>query len=258
VQDVAFTNIKGTALSLKTYSNNSGPYSNLMMSSVVTCVNISQTVGTRGIHGLNCSTSSSSGAAIYVDGSNNSLEDISLTGNGSNIDGILIGANNPAPNNLLFNIRGSGFGSNSSLIHISNASGQNQCPGLNATNNTTAYNVCDITIMGVTNLTSGSTTIYDQVEVNGVVTLPDSHLGMYVLGEPVQNGSTSYNDTFLGSSHFTTSPNWPSWFVGANTPSGGCANTGTGFSNVGSLYSATSGSSGTLWECESSGWVNIQ
>ena len=118
------------------------------------------------------------------------------------------------------------------------------------------YNACDISIMGVTNGSSGTTTINDEV---GVVTLPDASLGMYILGEPVQWGSTSNsNSTSLGYSHFTTSPNWPTWVVGTNQPSSGCPNKNTGFSNVGSLYSATSGSSGTLWECESSGWLNVK
>jgi hypothetical protein len=117
VEDVAFSNMKGTALSLLGIinsnphgtSNNSGPYSNLSMSNVGTCVSINGTaVGTRGIHGLTCATSGT--PAIDVEGSNNSLEDISLTGsNGSNTDGILIGNTAAAQNNVLFNISGSGF-----------------------------------------------------------------------------------------------------------------------------------------------------
>jgi hypothetical protein len=260
VEDVAFSNITGTALSLLSNnsgnSQNSGPYSNLTMSNVGTCVKISATItgpfDTRGIHGLSCSTSSLSGAAIYVDGSNNSLEDISLSGaNGTNTDGILIGLNNAAQNNLLFNIHGSGF---TNLIHISNSSGnennQSNCPAVaNNNQNPAVFNVCDITIMGVTNGTSGSgiATIYDQVSNN--TKLSDSNLGMYILGEPVQSGSTGTNDTFLGYSHFTTSLNWPTWLVGTSSPSGGC--------HVGSLYSVTSGSGKTLWECEPTGWQPV-
>jgi len=248
VQDVKFTAITGTALSLSlsASSNNSGPYSNLTMSGVGTCVSINAAIGTRGIHGLNCSTSGT-GPAIDVEGSNNSLEDISLTGKtGTSTDGILIGNSAAALNNVLFNVNGSGF---SNLIHISNnsANNQNECPGkANSSQGTTAYNVCDITIMGVTN--SSGNTIYDQVSG---VTLTDSNLGMYVLGEPVQYGDSSgSNDQFLGNSHFTTSPKWPSWVTGSSSPSSGC-------SNVGSLYSVTSGTNGTLWECETSGWVKV-
>jgi hypothetical protein len=114
--------------------------------------------------------------------------------------------------------------------------------------------------MGVTNLTTGSTTIYDQVGgAPGVISLTDSTLGMYILGEPVQYGSSSNNDTFLGNSHFTTSPNWPAWVVGTGTPgTSGCPNPGSTSSNVGSLYSATSGTGTTLWECESTGWQSVK
>jgi hypothetical protein len=94
--------------------------------------------------------------------------------------------------------------------------------------------------MAVTNQTSGSTTIYDQVSG---ATLTDPNLAMYILGEPVQSGST--NNYFLGNSHFTTSLKWPSWFVGTSQTAG------TSCPAVGSLFSVTSGSGKTLWECES-------
>jgi hypothetical protein len=274
VDDVSFSNIALTALSLLSNagsssqnggnSQNSGPYSNLTMSNVGTCVMISADItipfDTRGIHGLNCSTTASLGFAIYLNASNNSLEDISLTTTNTNADGILIGnlaASGAAQNNILFNISGGGF---ANVIHISpynsNSTNQNNCPAKASHGGSPAYNVCDITIMAVTK-SSGTASIKDEV---GGAALTDSYVGMYILGEPVQSGSgsTTSNDTFLGNSHFTTSPNLPTWVVGANTPGSGCPTTGTGFSNVGSLYSATSSSSGTLWECESSGWVNVK
>lgn len=212
------------------------------MSNVGTCVSINGTEDTRGIHGLTCSTSGSSDAAIYVDGANNSLEDISLSTTGTTTNGILIGDSAAAQNNVLFNIRGSGF---TYLINLSGSksTSQTNCPGtgqLPITGQIVAYNVCDITIVGVTNQTSGSTTIYDQVSG---ATLTDSHLGMYILGEPVQYGSS--NNYFLGNSHFTTSPNSPTWIVGSNQQvSNACP-------SVGSLYSVTSGPAPTLLECES-------
>jgi hypothetical protein len=263
VADVAFKNIPGTALSLTTPANqdgsswNSGPYSNLTMSNVGTCVSLTGAAGfplpdTRGIHGLTCATTNQpvSPAAIVIDGANNnSLEDISLTG--SNNDGILIGnlsTSNGAQNNILFNISGSGF---TNLIHISGvkSTSQTNCPGT-VQGSGSVYNVCDITIMGVTNGgagTPGTGLITIKDEVSGA-TLPDSTVGMYVLGEPVQYGTNgSTNNNFLGSSHFTTSLNWPTWVVGANQPNGNCP-----ISMVGSLYSVTGGSTPTLLECESS------
>jgi hypothetical protein len=255
VEDVAFLNITGTALSLlglssgnqNGTSNNSGPYSNLSMSNVGTCVNINGSVVTRGIHGLTCSTSSSSLAAIYVDGSNNSLEDISLSG--ANTNGILIGHFAAAQNNVLFNI--SGIGGFQYLIHIgATPSSQSNCPAKAHASGSQVYNVCDITIMGVTNGSSG-TTIWDEI---GGATLPDANLGMYILGESVQSGSSSSstNDTFLGNSHFTTSLNSPTWLVGTGQASG------TACPSVGSLYSVTSGSAPTLLECENSGWAPVK
>jgi hypothetical protein len=170
-------------------------------------------------------------------------------------DGILIGnlsTSNGAQNNLLFNIRGSGF---TNLIHISGikSTSQTNCPGT-VQGGGSVYNVCDITIMGVTNGGSG-TTIKDEV---GGATLPDSTVGMYVLGEPVQYGTNgSTNNNFLGSSHFTTSLNWPTWVVGVNQPNGNCP-----ASMAGSLYSVTGGSTPTLLECESStsgaSWKTVQ
>lgn len=267
VEDVAFSNIKGTALTLNgnnatgtNYAaNNSGPYSNLTMTGVGTCVGIYGTSGTRGIHGLTCTTSSSStsSAAIYVDGANNSLEDITLVGGGGNTNGILIGGSAPgltngapAANNILFNISGTNF---TNLIAISNqtpSSGPYYCPA-KTQGGSSRYNACDIIIMGLANGSAGGSniTISDQV---GSVSLLDAQLGMYILGEPVQMGSSSNsNNTFLGYSHFTTSPNWPAWVVGTSQTNG------SGCSGVGSLFSATSGSGGTLWECERRGVADL-
>jgi hypothetical protein len=246
VNDVSFSNITGTALSLASqFTWNSGPYTNLTMSDVGTCVNIDGPPGTRGIHGLTCGTNSSSGAAIYLNASNNSLEDISLSG--SNTDGIQIGgdASALAHNNVLFNIRGTGF---TNLIHIENNTGTTNCPGQTSVSGPTVNNVCDITILGVTN--GSGNTVYDQVSNT---TLTDSNLGMYILGEPVQYGTgSSTNNVFLGYSHFTTSLNWPTWLVGTTQPS-----PLTSCPSVGSLYSVTSGAAPTLLECESSGWQTV-
>jgi hypothetical protein len=260
VNDVAFSSMTGTALSIQgintnnpnATSNNSGPYSNLTMSNVGACVSINGTVDTRGIHGLNCGTSGTSqAAAIDIEGSNNSLEDIYLSG--SNTNGILIGKTASAQNNVLFNISGGGF---TDLIQISNQtnSGEN-CPGT-VQGGGSVYNVCDLTIMAVTGA-SGQTTIQDDI-VN--IGLPDANLALYVLGEPVQSGSSGLdsNNTPLGNSRFTTSLKLPTWLVGASTPSplSPCP-------SIGSLYSVTgTGSGKTLWECESSSphpkWVGIE
>jgi hypothetical protein len=261
VEDVAFSNLSGTALTLYgntagtngSYSaNNSGPYSNLTMTGVNQCLNINGTYGTRGVHGLYCSATGS--PAISIDAPNNTLEDITLLGGGTiqAEDGILVGGNAPAQNNLLFNIRSlfpSGQAGFSNLIHLRNAANPlGTCPAT-TTGGSSTYNVCDITIMGVTNGTGGNT-INDEV---GGTALTDPSLGMYILGEPVQTGVSTNApiNSFLGYSHFTTSPNWPSWAVGPSQRQGASC------TGVGSLFSATSGST-TLWECESSGWQPVK
>src|SRR5580692_3467529 len=80
VENVAMSNIAGTGLTLSTKgAANSGPYANIEFFGTGTCANISGTVITRGIHGLTCNLSgSSAGAAILLDGPNNTLEDISI------------------------------------------------------------------------------------------------------------------------------------------------------------------------------------
>ncbi len=217
VNDVALTNIPGIGLQVQVNASNSGPYSNITMSNVGTCVSITGASDTRGIHGLTCTTSALSTAAVFVDGNNNSIEDVYIQG-GSSQDGILIGSNANAQGNLLFNVTGFGL---KNVIHLSPANNK--------------LNVSDITILGVTRSGGGTNTILD--DLIGI-SITDANLGMYVLGEPVQgSGST------IGYSRFTTSAsaNAATWIVGPNSPGGNCA--------VGDLFSQTSGTGTTLWGC---------
>jgi hypothetical protein len=109
------------------------------------------------------------------------------------------------------------------------------------------YTACDVTILGVTNLTANTTTIQDDLISQGI---PDANLAMYIVGEPVQAVSSSA----IGYSRFTTSPSVPTWLVGTGGPSGSC--------KVGSLYSRTSGGSGannTIYACATgTGWTGIK
>jgi hypothetical protein len=197
---------------------------------------------------LRCSVASGSTAAITIDSPNNSLEDITISGsNSSTQDGILIGSHAAAQGNVLLNVQGANL---NNVIHIKNytPSSSSNCPG--NTNNS----VCDITILGVSN--SGSTTTIQDDLVSATQGIKDSTVGLYVVGEPVQNiasGGTSN----IGYSRFTTataSGNTPTWLVGPTTPSGSCA--------VGTLYSCTqcASGSGTVWECLGGGttWKKIQ
>jgi len=231
VNDVAFTNLAGIALDIeKSTAFNSGPYTNLSMSNVGTCLQI-KAFPTRGVHGLTCSTTGSSGPAIYLDGINNSLEDIYIQG-GSSQDGILVGSQAAAGNNLLFNVSGSGL---ANVIHLSS----NSTSGV--------PNVSDVTILGVAR-SGGTSTIKDDL-VNK--TIGDTTVGMYVIGEPIQG-----NNANIGYSRFTTSTsrNAATWLVGPNSPvgSGSCA--------TGDLFSQTTVGtpSGTLWGCGGGQWFLIK
>jgi hypothetical protein len=238
VNDVAFTNMSTAGLYLSTsHASNSGPYTNLTMSNVQACVEINGTNGTRGFHGLTCSLVSSASAGVFLDARNNSLEDIYISGTSAQ-DGILIGDAAPAQSNILFNIRGSTL---KNVIHISSdqTSGSTNCPPSSG-----AYNVCDLTILGVTR-SGGTNSIED--DLTGP-TLTNANVGMYIVGEPVQAGSS-----FIGYSRFTSSTSLPSWLVGTGAPSGSSC-------TVGDLYSRTSGGSGTstVYGCVGTSWTAIK
>jgi len=227
VNDVAIVGVN-VGLSVNDYANDSGPYSNISMTNVAQCVNIGPgpdltPSATRGVHGLTCLTTGTSKPAIQVNTSNNSLQDIYISG-GSQQDGVLIapsGSSVPA-SNVLVNISGSGL---KNVIHIESTS--------------------DISILGASR--SGGTNLI-QDDVTGT-TLNDTNLGMYVLGEAVTAGTSN-----AGNSRFTTSINTaaPTWLVGTTGPSGNCT--------VGDLYSCTSSACAhTVWECEGGmTWEPIQ
>lgn len=258
VRDVSITSVAGTGvgftgLSLQNATSaNSGVYWDLEISNVSTCLSISGTYDTRGVHGLNCALSSyGSGPGISIDSPNNSLEDIYISGDTSQ-EGIVIGANGGAPNNFLFNIGGKGLGN---LIHISNQQNTLQppvCTPFNSAGTGVEYNVCNTTILAVSKQ-SGTNTIVDDLDLESGGTstiLTDPVIGMYTVGESIQAGSNS-----IGYSRFTTgsgvSASTPTWIVGTASPSS-C----TGIA-PGSIYSLTSGSGSTIYVCSAGSWTPI-
>jgi hypothetical protein len=246
INDVSLSNFTGgTGLWLNDHSDNSGPYTNISYSGSGICAQFfnngtdqnNNLVQTRGIHGLTCKMSGSEiTPAIYLDSPNNSLEDVYITGHSSQ-DGILIGSQAAAYNNVLFNVRGSGLGN---VIEISNAN---------------PANVTDLTILGVTCMGGGST-CSSGGSVKDIVrntTLTDSNVGLYIVGEQLSGG--------IGYSRFTTShalsEGAVTWLVGSNPPralTDPCA--------AGSLYSCTNHSNcstTTLWGCLGvTGWKGIK
>lgn len=225
VKRVAFYQFQGTGLVITSGASNSGPYTDLTFSMgsktpVTGTVCVSLRASTRGIHGLTCTNTTSTipSAAVLLDAPNNSIEDVTVRGF---TDGVKIGANLNAQDNVLVNVAGAAVsgGSNNvtNVVHITNTS-----------------TVTDLSILGVGNGgNSSSKTIKDDVTST---TLSDATVGIYAIGESVTAGSSS-----IGFSRFTTSPNVPTWIIQntAGSPTGSCT--------IGSLYSNTAGGSGSTW-----------
>jgi hypothetical protein len=251
VNDVFIQKVTGTGLLLSDFfAENSGPYTNITMSSVAQCVwlkiasgQANIPAGTRGIHGLNCSTTSTSSAAIDVETPNNTLEDIRISGSTS-IDGILLGFAGAAQGNILSNIRGTSL---KNLIHISSSvpvPTKLNCPG-----NSFA---CDVLIFAATAATTVTNILADDLTSTTIPTTKETNIGMYVVGEPV-SGEPSGQMATIGYSRLTTSPSATTWFVGPNAPAGSSCVTGD-------LFSTTSTTSlTTLWECEGgTTWTSVK
>jgi hypothetical protein len=268
VNDVSISNVKTGLWLSDRYAENSGPYSNLTISGVNTCLAIGPAmtavsglktmINSRGVHGMTCAVNGNSPAAITIDGPNNSLEDISISTSSSGVDGILIGAQGPAQGNTLLNIQGSGL---QNVIHISNHTNGGTTGGLGScpyyTSNT-VYNVCDLTILGVARF-SGTNTVQDDLWCcSNSASITDTTLAMYTLGEIVIDGPSN-NLNNIGLSRYTTATasantNATPWLVGATAPTGTSC-------KVGTLYSCTGSScAGALYECLGGGttWKIIQ
>jgi hypothetical protein len=244
VDHVSLYQIRGTGLTVSgsptnTAATNSGPYSNITFdtgnyagATTTVCAQITGLTGTRGIRRLRCtSESSDANAAVQLDSSNNTIQDVMVSGFH---DGVLVGANAVAKTNVLRNIVGDTANTcyptcitPINTVHISN-----HTTGGSA-------NVADLSIMGGSNDGNGTYTIAD--DLTGT-TLPDSYTGLYALGEPVSGGYT----------RLTTSANAATWVSGTtSTLSGTCPQ--------GSIYSCISSScTNTLWACTSGGWVLVK
>jgi hypothetical protein len=236
VNHVSLYEILGTGLLVSSSGTstaaNSGPYSNITFdtggysgTSSTVCAQILGLTGTLGIHGLSCTSESDVPAAVLLDSSNNSIEDVRIVGF---YDGVRVGANSSAQSNVLINV-------------IGDTAFPTAPTPVNAVHISSNHTVTDLSIMGLSNSgVSGTYTIQD--DVTGPH-LSDPTIGIYALGESASGGY----------SRFTTSPNAAHWDVGSSYPtSSGCAR--------GSLYSCTSSTSCTngsstaaLWVCAPAG-----
>ena len=221
VNHVSLYQIRGVGLviqgSAQGNASNSGPYSNITFdlggnlgTSQTACASINGLSGTHGIHGLTCiSGDNVSPAAVLLDSSNNSIEDVRIVGF---YDGIRIGANGNAQSNVLFNIIGDTTASGVTpiiVVHIADV----------------GHTVTDLSVMGANNAGGSSGTITIKDDLTGAQ-LTDTSVGIYALGN---TGTGNYY------SRFTTSSSVASWVVGPSAPSGSCAE--------GSLYSCIGNSS---------------
>jgi hypothetical protein len=219
VNRVNLHDITGTGLQISgTQAQNSGPYSNITFSpgtsavAATVCVQIRQVLDTRGVHGLTCTSDGTPNVAVLLDSNNNSIEDAHFEGF---VDGIRVGSNHSATNNIFFNVTGgSGSGAMTNVIHIYSTNTVN-----------------DLVLFGIHQGSSGINPIQDDTNST---TLSEASVAEYVIGRTA--GGT-------GLSRFTTSPNAVNWGVGGSAPTGSC--------KVGSLFSNTggSGSTTTLYLC---------
>ncbi len=226
VDHVRLYQIRGIGLLVDSSAYNSGPYSNITFdtgtysgTTGTVCAQILNVSGsTHGIHGLYChSETNDAPAAVLLDSSNNSLEDVTIAGF---YDGVRVGGNGIAQSNVLLNVTGDT--SHTSLTPV------------NTVHISTNYAVTDLSIMGASNSgLSGTTTIQDDVTST---TIQDATVAMYALGEAANGGHSRY----------TTSPRAATWGSGTNAPSGTCASSASG-----SLFSNSSGGTGVtaLWVC---------
>jgi hypothetical protein len=252
-------------------ATNSGPYSRIDFTGAncstsgchPVCVDIE--TETRGLHGISCIGDSSvyghsppTYAGIYVNASNNSIEDAHLEGF---FDGIEIGDTTAtAVSNVVVSNVTAGNGTPvTNAVHICGAyNNQNlQMSSPDPCNSfVTNGSATDISIFGVKTSNSGCTMAI-QDDVTGTSFGPDTSVydssaalpvGVYILGEKtVDNGGSGIAP---GYSRFSTSPSVqtstvPTWGVGNSTTVSGssCVGIGSvvGANTYGALYSDTKG-----------------
>ncbi len=227
---VGLVNLGNTGLYLSN-AGFSGPYDNITFSegtansSATTCIQVigAGSYATEGFHHVKCTANSNTPAAgIKIDATDNTLEDVVISGFQ---DGVLIGSEGAAVGNHIEHVIDTSASSvYNSTIHLS-----------------TNFLDSDTSIVGVYNecVTGGGincklVTIQDDVTGTNVV---DTTVAQYFVG--------NHNLTTVGYPRFAAttslSPSVPTWLSGAVAPAGTCPQIGTLFSN--------SGSGGALWVC---------
>jgi hypothetical protein len=283
VNDVVLQNFAMTGLSIGAGAVNSGPYSNIVyyastctQNSCPTPSCIDLEAQTQGVHGVTCLGNNGTdvinqGAAIIVNASNNSIEDVHVE---SYWDGIQVGPSPPqnspvVANVLISNVTGGTTGNNTggattNTVHLCGASATQwdstdfgSCPNhgtlkdiivLNAMNDEVATQYTPFTIR---------TTVTDDVSKNAIVGCQASkHAGcptpistaVYVLGEADGGPATAYSKfssspaTPNGNYSFKGSSYVPTWGAGTLAPNALC-------SPIGAVYSQTHVSGKSVYVC---------
>ena len=252
VDHVGLYQILGTGLLVESGADASGPYTNIRFdtggdtsASTTTCVSLNGLTSTQGVRGLTClSKTNDASAAVLLDSSNTSIEDVRIVGF---YDGILIGANAIARSDVLSHIIGD------------TSATPNPTP-VNTVHISDAHTVTDVSLMGLSNSgLAGTYTIQD--DITGPH-LSDTSVAIYALGDLVTTSSTT-----VGHTRYTTSPNVANWSVGSSVPSSGCSS-----ATRGALYSCVGGYSSccpsgvtcststakALWVCGNTAtWLSI-
>jgi hypothetical protein len=248
-------NTTTTGLFIGPGAANSGPYSNIYFLAAAHCQSnqscnnngncacgptacVKIQAPTRGLHSITCIANSVPpgesptlpAAAIYLDASNNTIEDVHVEGF---YDAAVVGDNagGPVAGNTLANILG-GFGAGpvQNAVHICKPSITYGGTNYSACVSNNSATIQDISILnaksiGAPRISFAATTIQD--DLTGATVNSSAYpafVGKYVVGEPVSNGNNT-----IGYSRFTTSPagalgtTVPTWAVGGSAAGRGAS-----------------------------------
>ncbi|HWY53741.1 MAG TPA: hypothetical protein VNZ03_04720 [Terriglobales bacterium] len=279
VDDVNLYGFGLVGLTIGAGATGSGPYTRLnydnpkVSPGTPVCVIIK--AQTLGLHGITCvgnlTVAGSPGhAAIYLDASNNTIEDVHFEGFW---DGIEVGDSAAAKGNTIINVHGASdkyHGNITTVVHVCGPSFQNaigQCANTNEP-------ISDLTILQVRNDNGGlcTTTVQDDLTGTtttiGTVAVPGATVGKYVLGEPVSGFSVPPYSRFAidpssvvaaqrclvnGVYYSFNSSAVPTWGSGsAPLSSVMCTTPGALFSNT-----AGTSTSNSIYVCSGGNWLKI-
>jgi hypothetical protein len=281
INDVVFQNFAMTGLSVGTGAVNSGPYSNIVFYAssctqnscpTPSCINLE--AQTQGVHGVTClgnigTDVINQGAAIIVNASNNSIEDVHVE---SYWDGIQVGPSPPqnspvVANVLISNVTGGTTGNatggaTTNTVHLCGANPWDSTDFGSCASHGTLKDIIILQTMNDEVSTQYTpftirTTVADDVSKNAIVGCQASkHYGcptpistaIYVLGEADGGPATAYSKfssspaTPNGNYSFKGSSYVPTWGAGTLAPNALC-------SPIGAVYSRTNVSGKSVYVC---------